>query len=79
MFAFAFLSLSFGAAYGYINSKISRDLLIIIIILLTVIDLWRIDARGEDYIDNPDLKSLFTQPDYVTAIKNPKDNQPYQY
>ncbi len=52
--------------------------LLLIIILLTVIDLWRIDARGEDYINNPDLKKLYTQPEYVTAIKNQGDKEPFR-
>ena len=78
MFGFAFLSVTFWAAFGYLNSKISRDSFVIIVILLTVIDLWRIDSRGEDYINSPDLKNLFTQPEYITAIKNQKDKQPFR-
>ena len=78
LFTFAFLSLSFWAAVGYINLNISGDFLVLIIILLTIIDLWRIDARGEDYIDNPDLKNLFTPPDYVTAIKKQNDKEPFR-
>ena len=78
MFVFAFLAITFGAALGYINSKISKDSFVVIVIVLTLIDLWRIDARGENYIDNPDLKNLFTQPDYITAIKNQNDKQPFR-
>ncbi len=78
LFAFAFLSITFWAAVGYINLKISGDFLVLIIILMTVIDLWRIDARGEDYINNPDLKNLYTQPEYVTAIKNQGDKEPFR-
>ncbi|MGA9292027.1 MAG: YfhO family protein [Ignavibacteriaceae bacterium] len=78
LFAFAFLALTFWTAVGYINMKISGDILTIIIILMTVIDLWRIDARGEDYINNPDLKNLFTQPDYITAIKDQNDKEPFR-
>ena len=78
LFAFAFLTLTFWAAVGYINSRISGDSLILVVIVLTVIDLWRIDSRGEDYINNPDVKNLFTAPDYVTSIKNQKDKEPFR-
>ncbi len=78
LFAFAFLSITFWVAVGYLNLKISGDILAIIIIFLTIIDLWRIDARGEDYINSPDLKNLFTQPEYITAIKNQNDKEPFR-
>ncbi len=78
LFAFAFLSLTFWAAVGYINSRLSGDSLVLLVILLTVIDLWRIDGRGEDYVDNPDVKNLFTPPDYVTAIKKQNDKEPFR-
>ena len=78
LFAFAFLSLTFWAAFGYINSKLSRDSFVVLVILLTIIDLWRIDARGENYVNNPELKNLFTQPSYITAIKNQNDKQPFR-
>ena len=78
LFAFAFLSLTFWAAVGYLNLRISGDMLVVVVILLTITDLWRIDARGEDYINSPDLKNLFTQPEYVTAIKNQNDKEPFR-
>ena len=78
LFAFAFLSITFWSAVGYLNSKITGDILALVIILLTIIDLWRIDARGEDFIDNPNLKNLFTQPGYVTAIKEQNDKEPFR-
>jgi hypothetical protein len=78
LFAFAFLTITFWLAVGFINSTISKDSLILVVILLTVVDLWRIDSRGEDYIDNPDLKNLFVPPDYVTAIKNQNDKEPFR-
>jgi hypothetical protein len=78
LFVFAFLSITFWSAVGYLNMRISGDVLVVLVIVLTIIDLWRIDARGEDYISNPEVKNLFTQPDYITAIKNQNDKQPFR-
>ena len=41
-------------------------------------DLWRIDARGAKYIDNPDKSNLFSEPDYITAIKSQNDKEPFR-
>ncbi len=78
LIAFGILSAAFWLAYSYINSKISRDVFVIAIILLTAFDLFRIDARGEKYVDNPDIKNMFNPPDYITAIKNQKDKNPFR-
>jgi len=78
LFAFGFLSLAFWSSYLYIKGKFSRDSMLMIVIVLTVIDLWRIDSRGEIYQDVPDQKSLFNTPDYITAIKNQKDKNPFR-
>ena len=79
LFGFAFLSITFWAAVGYINLKLSKDSLVLIVIILTIADLWRIDARGEDYIDNPDFQNLFTNPpEYITAIKNQNEKEPFR-
>jgi Bacterial membrane protein YfhO len=78
LFGFAFLSITFWAVVGYINQRFSKDSLVLIVIILTVVDLWRIDARGEDYVDSPELKNLFSQPDYITAIKNQNNKEPFR-
>lgn len=78
LFSFAFLSLIFWGALGYINSKISSDFLVAAAIVLTLIDLWRIDSRGAKYIDNPDVKNLFNQPEYISAIKNQNNKEPFR-
>lgn len=78
LFAFGFLSIAFWFSFLYIRGKLSRDVLVISIIVLTLVDLWRIDARGARYEPNPDLQGLFNAPDYITAIKNQNDSQPYR-
>ncbi len=78
LIAFGILTVGFWTAYSYINFKISRDIFISIIICLTIFDLFRIDARGAKYVDNPDLKNLFNAPDYVTVIKKQDDKNPFR-
>ncbi len=78
LIAFGILGIAFWSAYFYINSKISKDMLVVVVIVLTVFDLFRIDARGEKYVDSPDIKNLFQKPDYVTAIKKQNDKEPFR-
>ncbi|MHB8337443.1 MAG: YfhO family protein [Ignavibacteriaceae bacterium] len=78
LIAFGILSITFWLAYSYINSKISKDIFVIAVIILTTFDLFRIDARGEKYVDSPDIKSLFNQPEYVTQIKEQHDKRPFR-
>ncbi len=78
LIALALLALTFWLAYSYINSKISRDIFVTAVIALTIFDLFRIDSRDEKYVDNPDIKNMFNPPDYVTAIKNQHDKEPFR-
>lgn len=78
MLALAFTTILFWMAYFYFKNKISADVFVVIVILLTIVDLWRIDSRGAKYIDNPDTSNLFAEPDYITAIKNQNDKEPFR-
>jgi hypothetical protein len=78
LFAFAFLTIAFWAANFYIKEKLSRDSLVLFIIILSLIDLWRIDARGAKYTNAPDLKNLFEKPDYVRVIQEQNDKEPFR-
>ncbi|MGQ9643696.1 MAG: YfhO family protein, partial [Ignavibacterium sp.] len=78
MIAMLFISVAVWSVYFYVNKKISMDIMIVIFILLTIIDLWRIDARGAKYIDNPDIKNLFTKPDYISFIEQQNEKQPFR-
>ncbi|MFA6598978.1 MAG: YfhO family protein [Ignavibacteriaceae bacterium] len=75
---FALLTVSFWAAVFYLNKKISKDVLTILFIAVVLIDLWRIDARGAKYIENPDVKTQFKTPEYVNIIKAQHDNEPFR-
>jgi len=70
--------LLFGQGKLYLNKKFSADVLVLVIIILTVIDLWRIDSRGAKYYDNPQIKNQFQTPAYVNAIKSQNDKEPFR-
>ena len=76
--AFALIAITFWLAHSYINSKISRDVFVSAIIVFTIFDLFRIDSRGEKYVDNPNIKNMFNTPDYVVAIKKQNDKEPFR-
>jgi hypothetical protein len=78
MLAMLFISVGVWSVYLYVNKKFSADVMVGIFILLTLIDLWRIDARGAKYIDNPDIKNLFTKPDYISFIEQQNEKQPFR-
>ena len=75
---FALLTVSFWAAVLYLNKKISKDVLAILFIAVVLIDLWRIDARGAKYVENPDQKNQFKTPEYVKMIKAQNDKEPFR-
>lgn len=76
--AFLFIAIGLWSIYLYINRKLSADMIVGVFILLTVVDLWRIDSRGAKYIDNPDIKSLFTKPDYISFIEKQNEKEPFR-
>ena len=78
LMAFGMLSIVFWSAVLYINKKFSADVLVLVIIILTVVDLWRIDARGAKYYDSPQIKNQFQTPEYVKAIKSQNDKAPFR-
>jgi hypothetical protein len=76
--AFAILAIALWAAHFYLNSKLSKDIFVLALIVLVTFDLWRIDARGTKYIDNPSITNIFDTPEYVNTIKKQKDNEPFR-
>jgi len=78
LMALGMLSLAFWSSMLYLNKKFSADILVLVIIILTVIDLWRIDSRGAKYYDNPQIKNQFQTPEYVNAIKSQNDKEPFR-
>ncbi|GMU96493.1 YfhO family protein [Ignavibacterium album] len=76
--AFLFISIGIWSIHLFINKKLSADILVGVFIILTIVDLWRIDSRGAKYIDNPDIKSLFTKPDYISFIEQQNEKEPFR-
>jgi hypothetical protein len=76
--AFVILAGAFWCAYLYLNSKFSKDLFVLILIILATIDLWRIDGRGTKYIDNPEINNMFDTPNYVNLIKKQNEKEPFR-
>ena len=76
--AFFFAAATFGLAFSFTRKKLSVDLLVIAIAVLTVIDLFRIDNRGETFTDNSEIEKLFEKPGYIQAIENTGDNSIYR-
>jgi len=76
--AFGLLTLVFWLAYGYTKSKLSADILVLAIFVLTVFDLFRIDLRGGKYKEAANVEGLFNEPEYITYINSLNDNQPYR-
>jgi hypothetical protein len=78
LIAFGILAAAFWAGMFYLNKKLSADFFVLLLIIFTTIDLWRIDARGAKYHDNPEIKNQFQTPNYVNAIKNQNDKDPFR-
>lgn len=76
--AFLFSAAAFGLIYLYIKSKLSADLMIIAIAGLILIDLVRIDLRGETYVENSSIEQMFVKPEYIQAIESAKDSSVYR-
>lgn len=77
-FAFGLTALLFWAAFAYINSRLSRDIFIISAIVLSLIDLWRIDGRAASYTSNQDIDNVFRAPEYVNIVKKQNDKEPFR-
>ncbi len=78
MFAFALTAITFWLAIGFIKSNLSKNIFAMGVIVLTLIDLWRIDSRGAEYVDYSQIKSIFNEPSYVSIIKKQNDKEPYR-
>ena len=77
-FAFFFTAATFGLAFAFIKRRLSADLMVILIAIMVVIDLFRINHRGETYVDNSEIEQLFNNPDYIQAIENTGDKSIYR-
>jgi hypothetical protein len=78
LFAFALISAVFWLSYLFVKGKISFDFLGVAVLLIIIIDLWRIDTRGSEYVVPKEITQQYTMPDYIKFIKNEKNTQPFR-
>ncbi|MCU7495272.1 MAG: YfhO family protein [Ignavibacteria bacterium] len=74
----ALAALTFGLALTYVNAKISRDAVLLAVVVFTVFDLWRIDNRGAEYVQEANMDADFSQPFYISAIKAQNNKEPFR-
>jgi hypothetical protein len=76
--AFFFTSAVFGLMFAYLKTFVSKDLMIVAIIFLSLFDLIRIDNRGETYKNKDDIESAFAKPEYISAIESLNDKSTFR-
>ena len=76
--AFFFASATFGLAFAFVNRKLSADLMVIIIIVFVIIDLFRINNRGETFTDYSNIEQQFAKPDFIKAIEDTGDKSVFR-
>jgi hypothetical protein len=76
--AFFFSAAAFGLIYAYLKSAVSKDLMIVIIAVLSFIDIIRINNRGETYTEAQNQEQLFDKPAYISAIQSLNDKSVYR-
>lgn len=75
---FFFTAAVFGVIFAYLKSYVSRDLMITAIIVLSLVDIFRINHRGETLKDSTDIQQLFQKPEYVSAIESLNDKSTFR-
>lgn len=76
--AFFFSAAAFGLIYAYLKSAVSKDLMIVIIVVLSLIDIIRINNRGETYTEAQNQEQLFDKPAYISAIQSLNDKSVFR-
>ena len=72
--AFVLLSLTFWFARFYIQGKMTKSVFLSAIMIFVLFDLIRIDLRGVRYTNESEIRELFKDPGYITAIKELQKN-----
>lgn len=76
--AMALLALTFGLSFAYSTSKINKELLVIGLCVFILFDLFRISNRGAMYADISSINERFTEPEYISVIKQQNEKEPYR-
>jgi len=73
LISFSFAIIGLGIALLYLKNKISSALLILTLIIITIIDLFRISSRGIRTQNENELENEFIEPEWVKEIKKDTD------
>lgn len=76
LIAFTVAIAGLGLTLAYLKGKLNYQFLVILIVVLTVFDLFRISSRGMRKYDESELQKNFETPEWVKAIK--KDTSIYR-
>ena len=76
--AFAFTAIVFWTAVLFSKQKITATVFVIVVTTISFIDLARVNKKAEEYYPEQNAEAAFVEPDYITVIKNQKDDQPFR-
>lgn len=76
--ALALLALTFGLSYIYVSNKINKQLFVTGIIVVCLIDLFRISTRGANYTDVNITNDEFREPEYISVVKAQNEKLPFR-
>jgi len=76
--AFFLTAVAFWGMYLALSRKISPEIVFAVILLLGVVDLWRINTRGATYEEASAIQTKQEKPIHISVIQGLKDTQPYR-
>ena len=72
------IAILFWCIYLYLNSKFSKTILISSLTIFILLDLFRIGNRESSFMEARMINDLYATPEYVTAIKQQNDKEPFR-
>ncbi|GAB1350571.1 YfhO family protein [Ignavibacteriales bacterium] len=70
---FLIVAAAFWLAWFFLKNKVSALIFTSVVVILCVVDLWRVSSRAAEYTDPPAKSVEFAEPFYVKTIKAQKD------
>ncbi|MCL2039205.1 MAG: YfhO family protein [Bacteroidetes bacterium] len=65
-------------SYIFVNKKLSPNVFVIAVIIITMIDLWRISNRSMEFVSKSIEKQPFQQTDIINYIKSDLENERFR-
>lgn len=78
LLAFVLSAIVFWMSYLYTQNKLSKDLLLVIVVCLSLFDLLRVSSRGAKFVDKQEYANIFDEPAYINIIKKQQDKDPFR-